>query len=59
MGMQTDLIKNYKGGDYMDTTIKPVLMIIGIVLSVVGIGINNWKLAVIGNSVAIIATFFV
>lgn len=37
---------------------KLILVIVGIVLSVIGLVINNWKLAVIGNSIALATLIF-
>lgn len=36
-------------------SLKIILVIIGLVLSIIGITLNNWKIAAIGNCVAVVA----
>lgn len=40
-------------------SIKLVVVVVGVVLSVVGIVTNQWKVAVVGNSIGIAALLFV
>lgn len=54
--------KSQKGGEkYMTGTgvgLRTILIIAGGILAVVGIVMGNWKLAVIGDTVAVVGALF-
>lgn len=42
----------------MNGSVKMVTLVVGLVLSVIGLVMDNWKLATLGNSIAIFGSLF-